>query len=173
MYLVLSALTYSPISLVAATKASAFYFTVCMLPPSIYPAVFSILLTGHIPVQNVCSYLLSGSSDNLIGSPNFIAFCTNSKFITVFHNIPQIFHLPEPRDSLKVHFNIIHPSARRSSVPPLSWRVSEQNSVCITLLSHAYRAPDPSHSRWLISQIICGVEMVCPMNVGSSDTYKP
>ena len=34
MYLVLSALTSSPISLAAATKASAFSFTVCMLPPS-------------------------------------------------------------------------------------------------------------------------------------------
>jgi len=33
MYLVLSALTSSPISLVAATKASAFSFKVCMLPP--------------------------------------------------------------------------------------------------------------------------------------------
>jgi len=31
MYLVLSALTSSPISLVAATNASAFSFTVCML----------------------------------------------------------------------------------------------------------------------------------------------
>ena len=30
MYLVLSALTSSPISLIAATKASAFSFTVCM-----------------------------------------------------------------------------------------------------------------------------------------------
>jgi len=35
MYLVLSALTSSPISLVAATKASAFSFRVCILPPSI------------------------------------------------------------------------------------------------------------------------------------------
>ena len=34
MYLVLSALTSSPISLAAATKASACSFTVCMLPPS-------------------------------------------------------------------------------------------------------------------------------------------
>ena len=35
MYLVLSALTSSPISLVAATKASAFSFKVCIPPPSI------------------------------------------------------------------------------------------------------------------------------------------
>ena len=35
MYLVLSALTSSPFSLVAATKASAFSFRVSMLPPSI------------------------------------------------------------------------------------------------------------------------------------------
>ena len=35
MYLVLSAFTSSPISLVAGTKASAFSFSVCMLPPSI------------------------------------------------------------------------------------------------------------------------------------------
>ena len=35
MYLVLSAFTSSPISLVATTRASAFSFTVCMLPPSI------------------------------------------------------------------------------------------------------------------------------------------
>jgi len=35
MYLVLSALTSSPISLVAASKASAFPFRVRMLPPSI------------------------------------------------------------------------------------------------------------------------------------------
>ena len=35
MYLVLSALTSSPISLVAATKASAFSFRVCIPPPSI------------------------------------------------------------------------------------------------------------------------------------------
>ena len=34
MYLVLSALTSSPISVVAATKASAFSFRVCILPPS-------------------------------------------------------------------------------------------------------------------------------------------
>jgi hypothetical protein len=40
MYLVLSALTSSPISLAAATKASAFFFTVCTLPPNI--------LTGFI-----------------------------------------------------------------------------------------------------------------------------
>ena len=35
MYLVLSAFTSSPISLVATTKASAFSFTVCTLPPNI------------------------------------------------------------------------------------------------------------------------------------------
>ena len=35
MYLDLSALTSSPISLVAATKASAFCFRVCILHPSI------------------------------------------------------------------------------------------------------------------------------------------
>ena len=35
MYLVLSAFTSSPISLVAAIKAYAFFFTVCMLPPKI------------------------------------------------------------------------------------------------------------------------------------------
>ena len=35
MYLVLSALTSSPISLVAATKASAFSFRVCIPPPNI------------------------------------------------------------------------------------------------------------------------------------------
>ena len=35
MYLVLSAFTSSPISLVATTKASAFSFRVCMLPPNI------------------------------------------------------------------------------------------------------------------------------------------
>ena len=35
MYLVLSAFTSSPISLVAATKVSAFFFTVCTLPPNI------------------------------------------------------------------------------------------------------------------------------------------
>jgi len=35
MYLVLSALTSIPISLVVPTKASAFSFRVCMLPPSI------------------------------------------------------------------------------------------------------------------------------------------
>jgi len=32
MYLVLSAFTFSPVSLVATTKASAFSFTVCTLP---------------------------------------------------------------------------------------------------------------------------------------------
>jgi len=41
MYLVLSALTSSPISLAAATKASAFSFTVCMLPPSILRRMYS------------------------------------------------------------------------------------------------------------------------------------
>jgi hypothetical protein len=35
MYLVLSAFTSSPISLVATTKASAFFFTVCTFPPNI------------------------------------------------------------------------------------------------------------------------------------------
>ena len=39
MYLVLSALTSSPISLVAATTVSAFSFRVCMLPPSILACV--------------------------------------------------------------------------------------------------------------------------------------
>jgi hypothetical protein len=34
MYLVLSAFTSSPISLVAATKASVFFFTACTLPPN-------------------------------------------------------------------------------------------------------------------------------------------
>jgi len=33
MYLVLSALTSSPISVIAATKASAFSFRICILPP--------------------------------------------------------------------------------------------------------------------------------------------
>ena len=46
MYLALSALTSSPISLVAATKASAFSFTVCMPPPS-------ILTCGHKPEADV------------------------------------------------------------------------------------------------------------------------
>jgi hypothetical protein len=38
MYLVLSALTSSPISLVAATKASAFSFRVCTRRPCVQPA---------------------------------------------------------------------------------------------------------------------------------------
>ena len=39
IYLVLSALTSSPISLIVPTKASAFSFRVCMLPPSILTCV--------------------------------------------------------------------------------------------------------------------------------------
>ena len=48
MYLVLSALNSSPFSLGAATKASAFSFRVCILPPSILTyiltSLFSILM---------------------------------------------------------------------------------------------------------------------------------
>jgi hypothetical protein len=43
MYLVLSAFTSSPISLVAANKASAFSFTVCTLPPSMLTSSASVL----------------------------------------------------------------------------------------------------------------------------------
>ena len=43
MYLVLSAFTSSPISLVAATKASAFSFSVCMLPPRDFYSLPSIV----------------------------------------------------------------------------------------------------------------------------------
>jgi len=46
MYLVLSALTSSPISLAAATRASAFSFTVSMLPPS--------LIVTYCLYQNNC-----------------------------------------------------------------------------------------------------------------------
>jgi len=46
MYLVLSALTSSPVSLVAATNASAFSFRVCMLPAS-------ILTCRHKPAADV------------------------------------------------------------------------------------------------------------------------
>ena len=62
MYLVLSAFTSSPISLVATTWASAFPFTVCMLPASIVtssyytrfvsfklrPAVLLLLMWGQV-----------------------------------------------------------------------------------------------------------------------------
>jgi hypothetical protein len=148
----------------------------------VYLDLFSIFLRGQIPVRNVSCYLLAEISDNLTASLNFLAFCRNSKFTAVFRNIPSLFSLPEPRNSsprpiiqfLQVHFNnIILPSARRSSIRSLSLRVSEQNSVCITLLSHACSAPDPSYPRCFIFQIICGVEMVCLVNVGSSDRYKP
>ena len=47
MYLVLTALTSSPVSLVAATKASAFSFTVRMLPPS--EILYKILNEFGIP----------------------------------------------------------------------------------------------------------------------------
>jgi len=145
----------------------------------VYLYLFSIYLTGQIPVQNVSSYLVE-SSDNLTASLNFLAFCRNSKFITVLtksrHFFPFLSHMIPVHalsSFVRIRSNIILTPARRSSVRSLSLRVSQQNSVCITLLSHACSAPGPSHPRCLISQIICGVEMICPVNVGSSDTYTP
>jgi hypothetical protein len=44
MYLVLSAFTSSPIFLAATTKAFAFSFTVCTLPPSKYYSYCLIIL---------------------------------------------------------------------------------------------------------------------------------
>jgi len=61
MYLVLSALASSPVSLVAATKASSFSFRVCIVPPS-------ILTSSAFYVQNVTNILLS----NLISYANVI-----------------------------------------------------------------------------------------------------
>jgi len=53
MYLVLSALSSSPISLVAVTKASAFSFKVCLLPPSIITYTFCKIIGMKIPSLNV------------------------------------------------------------------------------------------------------------------------
>ena len=58
MYLVLSALTSSPISLVAATKASAFSFKVCIPPPGIL-TLFPYNLENEIsefPISRRCYF---------------------------------------------------------------------------------------------------------------------
>jgi len=47
MYLVLSALTSSPVFIVAGTKASAFSFRVCMPPPSIL-TLLALLAVKHL-----------------------------------------------------------------------------------------------------------------------------
>jgi len=46
-----------------------------------------------------------------------------------FHPFPHYFH--------KIHSNIIFPSTPRSSEWSLPFRVSYQNSLCISYLSHA------------------------------------
>jgi hypothetical protein len=65
----------------------------------VYLDLFTIFLKGQITVQNVSSHLLAESSDYLTASPNFLAFCRNGKVITVSHNTPPLFSLPEPHDS--------------------------------------------------------------------------
>ena len=52
MYLVLSAFTSSPISLVVTTRASAFSFTVCMLPPSIFRLLGQNIVLGSELLNN-------------------------------------------------------------------------------------------------------------------------
>ena len=54
MYLVLSAFTSSPISLVATTRASAFSFTVCVLPPSILTSYILIIIAVYLILIVTC-----------------------------------------------------------------------------------------------------------------------
>jgi len=53
-----------------------------------------------------------------------------------------------PAHSLKIHFNIIHPSKPGSSKLSVSLRFSHQNPVCTSSLSHTCYIPRPSHSSW-------------------------
>jgi len=53
MYLVLSALTSSPISLVAATKASAFSFKVCTVHQNISQSVSSESATVQVLIFEI------------------------------------------------------------------------------------------------------------------------
>jgi hypothetical protein len=55
MYFVLSAFTSSPISLVATTKASAFSFTVCRMPPNMLTS--SALTENKNFTHPLCSLL--------------------------------------------------------------------------------------------------------------------
>ena len=63
MYLVLSALTSSPISLAAATKASAFSFTVCMLPPSTVNIYYVMKFLDRYVLGLVLRENISGHGD--------------------------------------------------------------------------------------------------------------
>ena len=60
MYLVLSGLTSSPISLAAATRASAFSFRVCVFPPSILTYIHILIGDRSSTVAKVLCYNSEG-----------------------------------------------------------------------------------------------------------------
>ena len=66
-----------------------------------------------------------------------------------------------PAHSLKIHFNIIHPSTPGSSNWSISLRFPHQNPVCTSSLPHIGYVPCPSHSSWFDhrNDIWCGVRV--------------
>ena len=69
IYLVFSAFTSKPVSLLATTKASLFFFIVCMLPPNIPFALISIFLSSLVKLTTH-GLLIWGTSVAFMRSPS-------------------------------------------------------------------------------------------------------
>jgi len=93
MYLVLSAFTSSPISLVATTKASAFSFTVCTLPPSI------VTSSAYAEPKTLVTLLASRSPH---WPPSIFTFGFPAKILLLFicpigNSNPRFIQMYEPK----------------------------------------------------------------------------
>ena len=108
--------------------------------------------------------------EKLMVYQQFRTFCVyygTQKCITVFRlachlpmSRPISVKSPAPSNFLKIHFNIIVQSTRRSSKWPYSLRFSHQNRVCSSPFPHTCHMPIHSHSWYDYSRNNCWVVQI-------------
>jgi hypothetical protein len=174
-----------------------FFFALLWI--SMWKLIYSVMFLYQSNIASVCWTIITVKLGHLLtkwitveqsssweayrSALKFPAFCGTQRLITAFttaghQSLSWTRSVYAASHCLKIHFDIILPSALRSSKWSLSLMFSHQNPVHTSPLPHTCYLPRPSHSSWfdqlniwwgvqiiellvIMSIIVLGTWMIC------------